>query len=312
MWHGSIVPSRRDSLSPQQALKLAKVYLDDAWNEEDLDIALVMCHDSEVALTHARKAEKHASDQAVLEGIAASYIDLGKLLEMRGHGVAARASFKKGTKLGGSIQDHRRPQQPTPPSNSSDAPPLTGVSPGDSPISSSALISLRSTGIFAKDLPPPSTEFKLPDPDERLSSTPQLVFCLGLLQVTPQPEDTLEPAAHNWLQATRNDKDEQDRLALMAMEVVRTFKRDELKDAKVVTEVVCLAPVINKEAFHDLLREFYSGIDHSGLLNLHYLDGLAQLIQGATPGHLNADDLVKILELLSKRLQDTHSQAVNY
>jgi len=71
----------------------------------------------------------------------------------------------------------------------------------------------------------------------------------------------------------------------------------------------CLGPVLNKDTFHHLLAEFYTGIDHSGLLKFHLLEGLAQLIQGAGSGHLSADDLVKILELLSNRLRDTHQQS---
>ena len=72
---------------------------------------------------------------------------------------------------------------------------------------------------------------------------------------------------------------------------------------------MCLAPILDKEAFHDLLREFYSGINHSGLLNFQELEGLAQLIQGADPDYLSADDLVKILELLNTRLMNTHQQS---
>ncbi|KAK3821817.1 MAG: hypothetical protein J3Q66DRAFT_367489 [Benniella sp.] len=79
--------------------------------------------------------------------------------------------------------------------------------------------------------------------------------------------------------------------------------------SKAVAEVVCLASVLNKEEFLDLLREFYTGIDHPGPLNIPQLEGLAQLIQDADIGHLSADDLVKILGLLSTRLMDTHKQS---
>jgi len=160
-----------------------------------------------------------------------------------------------------------------------------------------------SAHIFAKNVDPPTRHFKLPKPDERLSDTFQLTGCLGLLQATLTPEDKL---AHDWLQAIEKDTDEQDRFGTLATEVIKVFKRDELKDAKAVAEVVCLAPVLGKDTFQDLLSEFYLGIDHSGLLKFHQLEGLAHLIQGADPGYLNADDLVKILKLLSRRLQDTH------
>ncbi|KAF9344605.1 hypothetical protein BGX34_005487, partial [Mortierella sp. NVP85] len=164
-------------------------------------------------------------------------------------------------------------------------------------------------GIFAKNVRPPAISFTLPEPDSRFYSTPQLAFCLGLLQADVELNDILDPAARSWLHATKNDPDEQERLESMAMEVIRAFKRDELKDAKVVAEVVCLAPALNKDEFHELLSEFYSGIEHSGLFNFHLLEGLAQLIQGANPGFLSADDLVKILGLIGTRLRDTHQQS---
>ena len=166
--------------------------------------------------------------------------------------------------------------------------------------------------IFPKNVGPPTLNLKLPEPDERLASTPQLVCCLGLLQTILTPDDKLEPSARKWLEVIEKDPDEQERLRLMAQEVVRAFKRDELKDAKAVAEVVCLAPVLSKDTFRTLLQGLYSGIDSSGLLDFHQLEGVAQLIQGADPGHPSEDDLVKILELFSARLQGTHDQSTNH
>jgi len=177
---------------------------------------------------------------------------------------------------------------------------------------SGRLVVTVSADIFVENVRPPTIEFKLPEPDERLNSTRQLVYCLGLLQVPRLPDIVLEPAAQNWIQAIEKDPNEQDRLQVMATEVIRAFKRNEIKDAKAVAEVACLASVLSKDVFKDLLSEFYNGIDHSGLLNFHHLEGLALMIQGADPGHLSADDLVKILELLSTRLRDTHQQSMQH
>ena len=163
--------------------------------------------------------------------------------------------------------------------------------------------------IFVEDVRPAAVEYKLPEPDERLSGTSQLAYCLYLLNVYRPSDGILEPTVQNWLQATKKDSDEQERLQTMATEVIRVFKRDEIKDAKTVAEVMYLAPVLNKEAFQELLGDFYSGIEHSSLHKFHHLEGLAQLIQNAGPGHLSADDLVKILGLLSRRLQETHEQS---
>jgi len=166
--------------------------------------------------------------------------------------------------------------------------------------------------IFPGNVHPPVIEYKLPGSDERLINTRQLAGCLYLLQSDRTPDDILDPTAQNWLQTTKKDSDEQERLRAMSIEVIRVFKRDEIKDAKIIAEVVCLAPALNKDTFQDLLSEFYSGIDHSGLLKFDQLDGLAQLIQGADQGHLSADGLVKILGLLSSRLRDTHQQSSHH
>jgi hypothetical protein len=163
--------------------------------------------------------------------------------------------------------------------------------------------------IFAENIPPPTVQVKLPGPDERLDNTPQLVCCLGLLKVAQSSDIKLEPTALKWTQAVEKDTNEQERLYGIATDVIRAFKREEIKDAKVVAEVVRLAPVLDKDTFHDLLGEFYSGVNQSGLLKFQQLEGLAQLIQGADQGHLGSDDLVKILGLLSARLMDTHQQS---
>ena len=163
--------------------------------------------------------------------------------------------------------------------------------------------------IFADNIHPPATVSKLPGIDERLSDTTQLVCCLGLLQVCKSPDNILDPATLEWIQTIENDPLEQERLRIMVRDVLRVFKRDELKDTKAVAEVVHLAPVLEKDDFQYLLKELYSGIAQSDLLDIHQLNGLAHLIEGADPDHLDADDLVKVLTLLSARLRYTHYQS---
>jgi len=163
--------------------------------------------------------------------------------------------------------------------------------------------------IFAENAHLPTVAAKLPEPDERLINTPQLACSLGLLKESHELEDILEPNARNWLLLVENDEDEHERLKLLALDVIRIFKKEAVKDAKAVAEVVCLAPVIERDVFRDLLGSFYDGIGNSGLLDTHQLQGLAQLIQGADPDYLDSDDLVKILGLLAKRLKETHQQS---
>ncbi|KAI8355197.1 hypothetical protein B0O80DRAFT_448659 [Mortierella sp. GBAus27b] len=163
--------------------------------------------------------------------------------------------------------------------------------------------------IFAENVAPTTIVERLPDPDERLTSTPQLASCLGILKNSRLLDDILQPDTRKWLHAVENDEDEQERLKVLATDVIRTFKKDEIKDARSVNEVVCLAPVLEKDLFRDLLMEFYNGVDHSGLLDFYQVEGLAQIIQGASPGYLHADDLVRILRLLTTRLRETHKQS---
>jgi hypothetical protein len=96
----SIISSPRGTLSPQQALKLANVYLDNACIVDDGDIALVLCHDTEVSLSSAKKAVRRAEDQHLIGEIATTYMVLGELLESRGHLNEAKVSYKKAGKLG--------------------------------------------------------------------------------------------------------------------------------------------------------------------------------------------------------------------
>jgi hypothetical protein len=92
--------SPRGSLSPMKTLELANVYLEQASTANDPDISLVLCHDTEVSLSQARQTLKKAKDQTLIDGITTAYIDLGKVLERRGHDTEAQESYKKAKKLG--------------------------------------------------------------------------------------------------------------------------------------------------------------------------------------------------------------------
>ncbi|KAG0239060.1 hypothetical protein BGX31_003033, partial [Mortierella sp. GBA43] len=306
----SIVPAPKGSLSLHQALELCNVFLDGAFKTTDRNIALLLCHDAEVALFQAKSADKklpeHLKDaryQILRNGIAAAYIDLGKLLELQGYGDEGDLIRKKSEKWGGNVLDPGRLAHSSIPGfivqsskgvvGSAGSPRADGsVDPSyaDQQVNG-RIVATVSSHIFPKNIQPSFSEIKLPEPDERLIDTPQLACCLSLLQAVRSPTDTLEPRAHKWLHVVEKDTDEQERLHAMATDVIRAFKRDELKDAKVIAEVVYLAPVLNKDPFRDMLRDFYTAIDQSGLLDTHRLEGLAQLIQGADSGYLDADDM---------------------
>jgi hypothetical protein len=99
MVFGNIVSSPLSSLSSQQALKLANVYLESAYNADDDDVALVLCHDTEVSLNQAKKGIRHSENHYETKEIATAYGELGRLLDSRGHCSEAVASYRKAEKL---------------------------------------------------------------------------------------------------------------------------------------------------------------------------------------------------------------------
>ncbi|KAK3824922.1 MAG: WD40-repeat-containing domain protein [Benniella sp.] len=324
MVFGTIISSSRGALSLPQKLRLSKFYLENAHKESDAKVALVFCYDAELTLSSLKKAARNTLKQTVREEIADVYTDLGNLMDSLGNRREARDFHKKAEVWRG------RASEPTVPalvrSNSAPQPanvglPSTPAARVNSPIIKPPprLSRFRGIGvatslqhIFSRNLGPPAIGFKPLEPDARLEGIRQLALCLGLLKNSQEIDDTMDPIALNWLESTKDDPDEQERLRTLATDVVRAFKREELKDAKAVTEVLCLAPVLEKDDFRYLLNEFCSEIEQSTLLDVHQLEGLAQLLQGADPGQLDADDLVKVLELLSKRLRDTHKQSTSH
>ncbi|KAF9343123.1 hypothetical protein BGX34_007194, partial [Mortierella sp. NVP85] len=233
---------------------------------------------------------------------------------MRGRRSEAQAIYKKAEKFGVKVQDHGQLTKSEAPSVKSTKEPIVDSPPAkDQPTprknNKTNDVATIPPHIFAENAHPSTIAVKLPEPDERLVSTAQLACCLGLLRNSHELEDILEPNARDWLNVVENDDDEHERLKILSLDVVRTFKKEEIKDAKAIAEVVCLSPVLERDIFRDLLSSFYDGIDHSGLLDIHQLQGLAQLIQGADSHYLDSDDLVKILGLLTKRLKETHQQS---
>jgi len=100
MVFGSVISSPRANLSPHQILDLANTYLDNARRTTDLNIALVLCHDTEVSLSQVKRVTKHVDDKVIRDGIATVYLGLAGFLESQGHRVEAQTFFKKSEKLG--------------------------------------------------------------------------------------------------------------------------------------------------------------------------------------------------------------------
>lgn len=100
MTFGTIISSPRGCLSLQQILDLSYAYLEIARKAVDPNVALVLCHDTEVSLSQLKKTAKHTEDNTMHGAMAAAFVELGRVLDSRGHGSEAKGFYKKAAKLG--------------------------------------------------------------------------------------------------------------------------------------------------------------------------------------------------------------------
>ncbi|KAG0265391.1 hypothetical protein BGZ95_003328, partial [Linnemannia exigua] len=176
--------------------------------------------------------------------------------------------------------------------------------------------------VFQQNVSRPAVRVPMPTIHARISTTPQLALCIGLLPTVCgdiiQPDNpwqvlSSDPLAQlEWVKAMKQDSDEQDHIRSLGVSMVEEFAKDILKNSVKVAEMVLLGPVLDKETFHSLLKCNLAAFARSTLLDVDHLQGLVQLVQSAPPASLLPDDLVKILSLLRLRLQDNHQQSEVY
>ncbi|KAF9402550.1 hypothetical protein BGX21_009705, partial [Mortierella sp. AD011] len=328
-----IFSSPSKGLPLKDVIELANKHLEDARNANTSAKALLFCGNAKATMKGAENiiVNKSVGGQTINADIANTYHKHGKLLEGLGQLNEAQKSYSKATKWGylDVTSQHISPPQPAnanaftlgssvPPGASSITPPIPhgqtddGVpcEVKDQTASSDSIHALEM--IFIRNVTPPTVKFDLPEIGGRITSTLQLAYCIGLLRHSLEPKGGLDKLECDWLGALENDPDEQRRLQLMTVDVIRAFVRDERKTSDVVSEAVSLAAVLEQDEFRKLLGVLVNGIDRSVLLKIDLLDGLAYLMKNALPGDLDADDLIKILELLSKCLKGTHQQSTRH
>ncbi|KAG0248439.1 hypothetical protein BG011_010272, partial [Mortierella polycephala] len=302
----------RGNLSPQDALEFAKIHLENARKSNNPNLISTLCADADAALSRIKRSVRKAlilsqsvNDQALCNGIVIVYVEHGKLFDRMGSRDKAQASFDKAKKW--HVQDaHGEPALSGAPDHSY---------PGAKDKTSRRDTAHVSTKIFSQNLTRRVVEYPLLKSDERISSAPQLAYCLRLLSKDPSVEDPCEPLdkiQRAWIEVTAKDPVELKRLRSLATKLVGEFIRDDVKEHSTVAEVLHVAPVLGREHYRKLLDWFIDTIARSILQDSSLLEGLTQLLQSAAPGHILADDLVKILRVHSMRLQDTHQQSTQY
>ncbi|KAF9387857.1 hypothetical protein BGX21_000447, partial [Mortierella sp. AD011] len=299
----NLFSSQTNNLSPEETLELANKHLELARKEDDIAKRLEVINRAKSLLKDTENifASKNVKDPTLSEGIANAYHEHGRLLNDLGHHSKAKKSHNKAEKWGYVEVVDR---------NDGSSHPL-GKNDTGKPTPNKDVMQIQQK-IFDQNITPPVAKYALPKPNELVTSTPQLAYCLSLLHPSMISVEGLDQSERDWLQDGTIDFDEKERLLKMATDLVRAFAQDELKKPDVVAEVVSLAAVLVPDDFRGLLQAFVDGIDQSMLLETHLLNGFSQLIRNAPQGCVDTDDLVKILKLLNARLKNTHKQSARH
>ncbi|KAG0258432.1 hypothetical protein BGZ95_004983, partial [Linnemannia exigua] len=196
-----------------------------------------------------------------------------------------------------------------------------------------------SSEIFPKNLAKPVIKSELPGQQDRIEMTQQLVYCSRLIRDSlsgpvnadesstgefvggpqdPSPTASQKSVADDpkvwkpneaertWIELVGDDLIKQEELRWLVDRVVDEFAKDSVKGNDLIAEVALVGPVLDCDTYRRLLSCFINKFEHESLLDVPLLQGLIQLVEGASPGYLVDGDLVKILAVLRRQLQGTH------
>ncbi|KAF9273678.1 hypothetical protein BGZ68_001316, partial [Mortierella alpina] len=187
------------------------------------------------------------------------------------------------------------------------------------------------SNILPSNVARPSSETTLPKPGARIDTTPQLVLCSSLLNpvLSLNSESNLEKdsvqskdassqdvptneAHHDWVKYFSANPVERFHIRWLQSRMIEEFAKDAVKGSAAITEVVLLGPVLDSEQYRSLLCCFINKFDQPVILDVDLLHGLVLLVQCASKGYLFENDLVKIMSIIRKHLQDTHQQSSDH
>ncbi|KAF9342621.1 hypothetical protein BGX26_007178, partial [Mortierella sp. AD094] len=256
--------SRTSNLSLEEALELANKHLELARKEGDTARALEISSDAKSLMKDAEKifASKKVKDPALGKGIANAYHEHGRLLDDLGCHDKAKKSHGKAEKWGYVHVVSRDTGSSQPTATLSVAPSVVAAMHQDSSKSGSDVTHLDHQDhahvisakvnngeptlnkdvvqipqrIFDQNITPPVIKYALPEEGERITSTPQLAYCLSLLHPSMLSKEGLDKSERDWLQARVADPDEKERLQTMATDLIRAFVQEGLKKPGVVAE----------------------------------------------------------------------------
>ncbi|KAG0276382.1 hypothetical protein BGZ95_007607 [Linnemannia exigua] len=192
--------------------------------------------------------------------------------------------------------------------------------------------------VFLKNRPPPTIRTRLPHLGQRIESMDQLVYCnIVLLMSKPssffdeivghQDSDgsgsqgldvdgevvtDFEKKERAWMKSIGQFPEEQQHLRWLVTQVIDEFVKDDIKGLSLVTEVISLGPVLDRDTFRSLLSCLVDKFERTTLLDISILQGLVQLIESTPHNNLVGDDLVRTLAVLRQRLEGTHTSSTDH
>ncbi|KAF9362550.1 hypothetical protein BGX34_005941 [Mortierella sp. NVP85] len=290
--------STQGNLSPQNALKLAKAHLENAQRTTDPELAALLYNEARATLSRM--------EQPTLEALLSSGSGVGHYLHDETQYVTSELNKMLNSLRLQSAQAMERMAENNDLQSTDDgllySDDATVADPQDLQRAESDTTMIP-RHIFAENKRPPAVQFTLPARGERLKDTPQLAYSLGYLQAwRSNPDSLVDQMALNWLQNTNTNEDEVERLKTLATDVILAFPLNGIYDAKLIAEVVSLAPVLEKAVYRYLLGQFCCEIERSARLDCFRMEGLAQVIRCASPDYLEAADFIKILKTFENRL----------
>ncbi|KAF9921249.1 hypothetical protein FBU30_008776 [Linnemannia zychae] len=98
----------------------------------------------------------------------------------------------------------------------------------------------------------------------------------------------------------------------LANQLVDAFINNSIKRSASISEIMLLGPVLDESAYQSLLSCFIDEFEGAKLIDLDILQGLIQLVECASYGYLQDDDLVRIATVLFTQLSDIHIGCGNH
>ncbi|KAG0046914.1 hypothetical protein BGZ83_007942 [Gryganskiella cystojenkinii] len=163
--------------------------------------------------------------------------------------------------------------------------------------------------IFPMNVSRMEREFPLPNVNDRIDDTPQLVYGARLLAKTTEPLLTMSLSQLGWIQAIDDLPAERKRIEQLVTHMMSNFISLPTKDCDSIREISLFGAIVSNDDYRRLLDCFFDELDLGNPLSVELLQGLAQLIEDAPSSYVQDEDLLRCLRVIQSRLDDRDGQS---